>query len=173
MLSVAADCFSTGEAIETRPALDHPGRMSIREREIRWGRGWRGLIRRAGRGSEFTQHGIHHSGGETMPSLFGELDAFVDGGVRGNALKEAELKCAETESDENFRIETGVRFPEQRPEVVIEADLPAESAEHEGCGQVAIGGGELIDGISSQQFVGMAFAALDGGENVEGGAARR
>ena len=83
------------------------------------------------------------------------------------------LKCAEAESDQDFRIELGVGVLEQGLNLVIEANLPAEYAEHQGRGQIAVGGRERVDGFAAEQIVRVGVAAFDGHEDLEGGFARR
>ena len=54
---------------------------------------------------------------------------------------------------------------------MVEPNLPAEHAQHQGRGQIAVGGRESVDGLAAQQIVGVGLAALDGHENLEGGLA--
>ncbi len=52
---------------------------------------------------------------------------------------------------------------------MVEADLPAQHAQHQRRGQVAVGWRESVDGFAAQQIVGVGVAALDGHEDLEGG----
>ena len=86
-----------------------------------------------------------------MARLFCQLHAFIDGGVGGNAVEKPELKDAEAESDQNFRIELGIGTLEQRANLPIEPDLPAKHAQHQSRGQIAVRGRECTDLIGPQQ----------------------
>jgi hypothetical protein len=83
------------------------------------------------------------------------------------------LKGSQAESNEYFRIEFGIGAFEQGMELMVEADLPAEYAENQGRGQIAIGCGKCVDGFAAEQVVGVGVAVLDGHENLEGGFASR
>ena len=74
--------------------------------------------------------------------------------------------------DRDFGIEFGSRLLDEKLELLIETNLPAENAEHESCSQMAIGGRECVDRFRTQQIIGVSFAALDGQQNIEGGFAR-
>ena len=74
-----------------------------------------------------------------MAGLLGQLHALVDGGAGGDAVQMQDLKGAEAQGDEDFGIEPGVGAREQRVHLVVETDLPAEHAQDQGCGQVAVG----------------------------------
>jgi predicted component of type VI protein secretion system len=53
-------------------------------------------------------------------------------------------------------------------DLVVEANLPAEHAQHQRRGQVAISLRESVDSLSAQQIVGVGLATLDGHENLKG-----
>jgi hypothetical protein len=80
-----------------------------------------------------------------------------------------DLEGAEAERDQDFGVEPCVGVFEEGMELVVQANLPAEHAEHQGCGQVAVGGGERIHGFAAEQVVGVGLAALDGHEYRESG----
>ncbi len=103
-----------------------------------------------------------------MAGPFGQLDALIDGCVGGNAIEKAQLKRAHAESDRDLRIEFFSGFGEEF-QLVIEEDLPAEHAEHESCGQMAVGGRERVDGSRAQQIIRVRVAALDSQQDFEGG----
>jgi hypothetical protein len=103
-----------------------------------------------------------------LAGLLGQFYTFIDGGTRWDAVHVQNLKCAEAEQDEDFRIEFGVGVSEQRPDLVVETDLPAEDSEDEGCDQISIEGREGADGFVAQQIVSMRAVALDCHENYEG-----
>ena len=81
-------------------------------------------------------------------------------------------KCAQAQGDENLGIELGVGAGQQGAELVVELNLPAQHAQDQRRGQVAVGSGERVDGFAAQQIVGVGMAALDGHQNLEGGLAR-
>ena len=56
----------------------------------------------------------------------------------------------------------------KRANLVVQTNLPAQHAEHQRRGQVAVCRGERIDGFAAQQIVGVRLPALDGHQNVEG-----
>ena len=107
-----------------------------------------------------------------MARLFRQLHALIDGGVSGNAIEKLQLKGAEAESDENFRIEPGIGTFQSRANLGIQPDLPAKHAQHQGGRQIAVGDAERIDFLASEQIVRVGLAALDGEKNVEGSLAR-
>ena len=107
-----------------------------------------------------------------MAGLLGKLHAFVDRGMRGDAIHVKQLKCAEPQCDEHLGIEASVGPLEQRRNSASRPNLPAQRAEHERRCQVAVGGGERVHGPSAQQFVGVRMSALDGEQDLESSFAR-
>ena len=97
-----------------------------------------------------------------MAGLLGEFDALVDGGAGGNAVHAQNLECAEAQGDQDFRLEFSFGPGEQGLHLMVEANLPAKHAQNQRRGQVAIGGGERVDGFAAEQVVRMRIAALDG-----------
>ena len=87
------------------------------------------------------QDRIHHARGKPMPGLLGQLHALVDRRMRRNAIEKPEAEtrpgaAAISTSASSFafgRLSSGRRF-------VVEPDLPAQHAEHQRRGQVAVGG---------------------------------
>ena len=55
---------------------------------------------------------------------------------------------------------------------MVETNLPAQHAENQSRGQVAVSRRESVDGFAAQQIVGVGLAALDGQKNLEGRFAR-
>jgi hypothetical protein len=104
-----------------------------------------------------------------VTGLLGKFDAFIDGGAGGDSIEMKYLKCAELERDQDFRFKPCVGVFEQRLELVVEANLPAEDAEDKRCGQIAVRCGKSIDSFAAEQIVRMGLAALNGHEDVEGG----
>ena len=104
-----------------------------------------------------------------MAGLLGQLHALVDGGAGGDAVHVEQLECAQAQGDENFGVEFGVGAGEQGVKLVVELNLPAQHAQHQRRGQVAVGSARDVDGFAAQQIVGVGLAALDGHENLEGG----
>ena len=130
-----------------------------------WGLIWKACVRSFG---ESAEDGVDHARGELLAGLLGQFHAFIDGGTRGDAVHVQNLECTQAEQDEDFRIEFGVGVSEQSPDLVVEADLPAEDAEDHGCDQISIEGRESADGFVAQQVVSMRAVALDCHENYEG-----
>ncbi len=74
-----------------------------------------------------------------MAGLLGQFHAFVDGGAGGNAVQMQQLKRAQPQGNQYLRIEFGVGAFEQRLQLMIELNLPAQHAQHQRRGQVAVG----------------------------------
>ena len=111
---------------------------------------------------QLAQDGVDHAGGEAVAGLFGQLDAFVDCGAGGDAVQVQQLECAQAECDQDFCIELRMGARQQDLDLMVELNLPAQHAQNECRGQVAVRRGERVDGFAAQQVVGMGVAALDG-----------
>ena len=85
-----------------------------------------------------------------MTGLLGQLHALVDSGASGDAVHVQNLKGAQAQGDPNLRVEFGVGAFEQDLELMIEANLPSEHAQHQRRGKVAVGGREHVDGFASE-----------------------
>ena len=107
-----------------------------------------------------------------MACLLRQLHALIDRRVSGNAIQKPQLKRAQTEGDEDFRIELRIWPLEQRTNLRVQPDLPAKHAHHQGSGQIAVGWAECIHIFVAEQIVGVSFATLNSQQNVEGDFAR-
>ena len=103
-----------------------------------------------------------------MSRLLGQLHTFVDGGAGRNAVHVQNLKCAQAQRYADFGFEFSVGVLEQRLQLVVEADLPAEHAENQGCGEIAVCRRECADGFAAQQVIGKGVPSLHSQEDVEG-----
>ena len=169
-LAVAADCASCFEAIEIRPALHHPGRVGFGEGEF-----GRILLRivDARRAGQFAEHSVNDAGCEAMTGLLGQFHALVYCCTCGNAIEIQYLERAHAQRDKNFRIDLGVGMREERPQLVVDPDLPPKHTQHQRRGQIAVNRGESVDRFATKQVVRMRLAAFDCQQNVEGCLARR
>lgn len=96
-----------------------------------------------------------------------EFDAFIEGGVRRNAIEVKNLESGETQRDGDGLSETLVRPLQERLDARIEGDLPAERTEHEcGC-EVAVFRGEFCSVRRVQEVVAIALPCRDEHEDVE------
>ena len=100
--------------------------------------------------SKLAQDGVDHAGGEVVAGLLDQFDAFGENGACGDAIHVEQLECAQAESDQDFCIEFHVGMSEQSADLLVELNLPAEHAQDERRDQVAVGGGERIDGFAAQ-----------------------
>ncbi len=64
-----------------------------------------------------------------------------------------QLKCAQAQCNDNLRIEPGVGLGEKTTYLLIELNLPTQNAQHQGGGEMAIGRGEIGDGVTAEQIV--------------------
>ena len=90
-----------------------------------------------------------------MASLLGELHALVDRRARRNAVQMQQLECAEAKRDPNLSIKLGARPCEQPSNLIVQLDLPAQHAQHESRGQVAVGRGKSSNRLAAQQIIGV------------------
>src|SRR6185369_822814 len=85
------------------------------------------------------QHAVHETRRAGMAVLGCELHRFVDGGVRGNAIEEQQLICAEPQyvADPGWQLaEPNVHARIEHP---VESAAPAQRALHELVQQAAVG----------------------------------
>ena len=104
-----------------------------------------------------------------MARLFRQLHALIDSGVVRNAVEKSQLKNAEAESDQDFRIEPGIGTLQQRPRQLVQKNLPTKYAQHQSRGQMAVRGREFVHRVGPQEIVSVVLAALDSQKNVECG----
>ena len=109
---------------------------------------------------QLAQHRVDHARCEAVPGSLNQLHAFANRRVRGNAVHEQHLKCAQPQPDQHFIIELCVRPHQQWANPRIQHHLPAQRAENQRRNQVAVLPGERRDRIAAQQLIGMRAAAL-------------
>jgi hypothetical protein len=102
-----------------------------------------------------------------------QLDALVQGSVRGNSIHVQELESAETESNRDRIPELLSRTRELHGDKRVQCDLPAKDAHHQRSRKVAILGREVCRQMRVQQFVAVSLAFTYSCQNVEGGDAWR
>ena len=119
---------------------------------------------------DLSEHGVDEARGGAF-LRFGQLDSFVNGGVRGNFGQIAKLEDGGAENYENRLIQiTGIPAGVARDEE-IELRLKAQTAKDDLPGQAGVALGELAG--SGAQNVRCITSASDGLEHVECGAASR
>lgn len=115
---------------------------------------------------------VDHAGGVGRSVGAGHLHAFMDGGVRRDAVHVQQLEDAEAQREQGCVVKFGVGALEHGAQYGVELQLPAEDAEDERGGEVAVFGGEAVDGGGVQQVVGVSGAGHDAIEDLDGGVAR-
>lgn len=157
-------------AILSDPAFDEPLRVCEA-----LGEGGGGFVQRSAWrlfASELAENGIDHSDSVRIAADARELDAFVNGGVRRDAVEVEKLEDTEAESDGDRLCKTLVRTLQKRLDAAVERDLPAERAHHKSSCEIAIFGGELCRVTGVQEVVAIAFVGSNKSEDLEGSGAR-
>ncbi len=100
-----------------------------------------------------------------------ELDGFGEGGVGGDAVEVEELEGSHAEGGGDGGGEGLVGALEEGLHAGVEGDLPAEDAEDQGGGEVAVGLGEGGHAGAVEEVVGVGGGVGYAEEDGEGGGA--
>ena len=102
-----------------------------------------------------------------MPCLFGQLDAFIDGGMGRYAVEKNQLEGGEAQSDPHRWIQLRTWPLEERANLSIEPELPTKDSKHESRGEIAIRSRQTIDRRAAKQLVRVTLPLLHGQQTVE------
>jgi hypothetical protein len=97
----------------------------------------------------------------------GEFDALIECSVRRDAIEMEKLEGSEAECDDDGLSEALIWALQEWLDAGVEGDLPAERAEHERSGEVAVFRGELCGVRGVQEVVTIALPCRDKHEDFE------
>jgi hypothetical protein len=86
-----------------------------------------------------------------------EFDAFVEDGVRGDAIHVQQLEGAHAQGEGYGFGKALVGTGEEFADAGVEGDLPTEDTHDESGGEVAIFGSERVSNRGVEEFVAVAF----------------
>ncbi len=148
-----ADRLRALRSIALHPALDHP--LRVRQTRCRFS-----LCCVAGN-LDLPQDGIHHARGALFPAQLHQLYAVVEDRVGGHAVQMQELVCAHAQRGRRLRTQLCLGTRQQSANLRIEGQLPAQSSQHQGRGQVAVLGRERIHFRRVQQVIAVRIGGGD------------
>ena len=96
-----------------------------------------------------------------MTGLLDQFHALADRRVCGNAIKKEKLKGSEPEGRKNFQIKLRTWPRKKGFDLLVQQHLPAQCAEHQSSGQIAVSGRKRIDRIAAQQIVSVRLVPLN------------
>jgi hypothetical protein len=108
-----------------------------------------------------------------MSRCAAELDALIERSVRRDAVHVEELEGPKAECDGDFFSELLSGTREQGSDAGVEGNLPPKNAHDERSGEVAVFRREVCGQMRVKEFVAVAFACANSGEDLEGGGAGR
>ena len=120
---------------------------------------------------ELAEDRVDHAGGVGVAGGSDQLDGFREGGVGGDPIQVLELEGSHAEGGGDGGGEGLVGALEEGVHPGVEGDLPAEDAEDQGGGEVAVGLGEGGHAGAVEKVVGVGGGVGDAEKDGEGGGA--
>ena len=102
-----------------------------------------------------------------MPCPLRKFHALINRGMGRNPIQMQQLKRPHAQSDPHFRIELCIGMLQQRPNLLVQPNLPAQHAQHQRRRQIPIRRRQRIHARLAQQFVRVRTPALNSKQNVE------